>query len=450
MIFDMTHTLKALIDAQENPFVLIDEAYQVVAANEAYQRAYGVEADKIVGRQCHEISHHRDSPCWKHGEECPHREIFENHRPCQSLHTHYDSLGRPEHVQIKGYMIPKPGGGYLLGEAIFRLATQNDLDCNEMRLIGRSPAFLHAVEQLTRAADSNANILLYGESGVGKELAAHYVHEQSPRKKGPFMAVDCASLSESLFESEIFGHERGSFTGCVGRKQGLFELADGGTLFLDEIGELPSTMQAKLLRVLETGEFRRVGGHEVLRADVRVIAASNRHIREMVGQNEFREDLYYRLACITVDLPPLRARRSDIPVISEALLARLNMTNRLHCYLTGEALDKLMNYDFPGNVRELRNVLQRAVAMSSSTSNGAIGVGDIVFDSHRPGSGAKKDIAPQFPVSQDKPMPSIRDLESSYMVDLLTRYGGQRRAVAEAMGISERTLYRKLRRYGLN
>ncbi len=183
---------------------------------------------------------------------------------------------------------------------------------------------------------------------------------------------------------------------------------------------------------------------------MRVIAASNRHIREMVGQDEFREDLYYRLACITVDLPPLRARRSDIPVISEALLARLNMANRLHCYLSGEALDKLMNYDFPGNVRELRNVLQRAVAMSSSTNNGAIGVGDIVFDSHRPGNGAEKDISPRFPVSQDKPMPSIRDLESSYMADLLTRYGGQRRAVAEVMGISERTLYRKLRRYGLN
>ncbi|MGE5242555.1 MAG: sigma-54 interaction domain-containing protein [Bacteroidota bacterium] len=451
MSSDLSSTLQALIDAQENPFVLIDEGYRVVAANSAYQAAYGVDPSKIVGRYCHEVSHHRDSPCWQHGEACPHQEVFGNHRACQSLHTHYDALGRAEHVQIKGYIIPTPDGGHLLGESIFRLTSPEELDCEEMRMIGRSPAFLHAIEQLTRAADSNANVLLFGESGVGKELAAHYVHQHSPRKKGPFMAVDCAALTESLFESEIFGHERGAFTGCVGRKRGLFELADGGTLFLDEVGELSPAMQAKLLRVLETGEFRRVGGREVLRADVRVIAATNRHIRAMVERGEFREDLYYRLACINVDLPPLRARRSDIAVLAEALLARINTANHAHCYLTGEAMEKLTNYDFPGNVRELRNTLQRAVAMCGA-NNGAIAADGIVF-SAATGPAPNADGARPNPaepaVSADAAPLSIREVEIRYLNELLARYDGQRRPVAQAMGISERTLYRKLRRYGL-
>ncbi len=452
MLSDLTHTFQALINSQENPFVLIDESYRVVAANAAYQTAYGVDVSQVVGRHCYEISHHHDSPCWQHGEECPHREVFQNNRACQLLHTHYDALGRSEHVQIKGYVIPRPDGGNLLGEAIFRLAPPQDLDCDEMRMIGRSPAFLHAIEHLARAADSNANVLLFGESGVGKELAAHFMHQHSPRKKDPYMAVDCAVLTESLFESEIFGHERGSFTGCAGRKRGLFELADGGTLFLDEVGELSPAMQAKFLRVLETGEFRRVGGREVLRADVRVIAASNRHIRSMVEQGEFREDLYYRMACINVDLPPLRARRSDIPVLAEALLTRINLANHSHCYLTGEAMEKLTNYDFPGNVRELRNILHRAATMCNAR-NGAITAESILFDEvsnplPRAQGGANASLP--TPVSPDNQPLSIREVETRYMTELLVRYNGQRRLVARVMGISERTLYRKLRRYGLN
>ncbi|BAV32777.1 Fis family transcriptional regulator [Sulfuricaulis limicola] len=451
MSSDIFSTFQSLINTHDNPFVLIDENYRVVAANGAYQAAYGVEPSQIIGKHCYEVSHHRDSPCWQHGEDCPHREVFQNNRPCQSLHSHYDAIGRAEHVQIKGYIIPRPDGGKLLGESIFRLTSPEELDCDEMRMIGRAPAFLHAIEHLTRAADSNANVLLYGESGVGKELAAHYVHQHSPRKKGPFMAVDCASIAESLFESEIFGHERGSFTGCAGRQRGLFELADGGTLFLDEVGELSAAMQAKLLRVLETGEFRRVGGREVLRADVRVIAATNRHIRSMVERGDFREDLYYRMACINVDLPPLRERRSDIPVLAEALLSRLNQANRSHCYLTGEAMEKLTNYDFPGNVRELRNILHRASAMCGA-NNGAITAVGLVFDhdaSPVPGGNGGWKIPSPAPLPAGKQPLSMREVESRYMADLLTRFEGQRRPVAAAMGISERTLYRKLKRYGL-
>lgn len=441
---DLSLTLQALIDAQENPFVLIDPQYRVVAANGAYQAAYGLQPNEIVGRYCYELSHRRAVPCHKHGEECPHRQVMAERKGCQVVHTHFDRHGSAEHVQIKGFAIPHPDGGFLVGESIFRLTAQPELDCDEMRLIGRSPAFLQAVEQLTLAAGSNANILLHGESGVGKELAAHYMHRHGPRSDGPFLAVDCAAISESLFESEIFGHERGAFTGCIGRKQGLFELADHGTLFLDEIGELPAAMQAKLLRVLETGEFRRVGGREVLRADVRVVAATNRNLMAMVESGDFREDLYYRLACITVELPPLRARRSDIPALAEALLGRINQANGSRLYLAGDALEQLVNYDFPGNVRELRNILQRAVALSSGARSGTIHAEAIVLNRvlSAAASAARVAVEP----ANDAPA-GIRVIEQRYIVELLERFDGHRRSVARALGISERTLYRRLRRY---
>jgi DNA-binding NtrC family response regulator len=195
-----------------------------------------------------------------------------------------------------------------------------------------------------------------------------------------------------------------------------------------------------------------VGGREVLRADVRVIAATNRHIRSMVERGEFREDLYYRMACINVDLPPLRERRSDIPVLAEALLNRLNQANHSHCYLTGEAMEKLTNYDFPGNVRELRNILHRASAMCGA-NNGAITATGLVFDhdaSPAPGGNGGWKIPSPAPLSAGKQPLSMREVESRYMADLLTRFEGQRRPVAAAMGISERTLYRKLKRYGMN
>ncbi len=454
---DLSPTLQALIDTQANPFVLIDETYRIVAANKAYLSNYGADAAQIVGHQCHQISHHRDSPCWQNGEECPHRQVFQTLQSSQVLHTHYDNLGRPEHVRITGHLIPKPDGGFLMGESISRMAEPMDLDCEKIRMIGQSPALLQAIDRLKRAASSNANVLLYGESGVGKELAAHFIHDQSVRKSGPFMTVDCAALSESLFESEIFGHERGAFTGCVGLKRGLFELCNGGTLFLDEIGELPPMGQAKLLRVIETGEFRRVGGREMLSANVRVVAASHRRLRSMVEQGTFREDLYYRLACIAVDLPPLRERRSDIPALSEALVSHINQANQTHCYLTGAALDKLSHHDFPGNIRELRNILQRALVMCNNSS-GAISADEIVLEhAHDWGATQHKCVShPSSPVSAsaispatDELPPNIHQIESRYTKELLDRYHGQRRLVAQALGISERTLYRKLKRYNL-
>jgi two-component system response regulator AtoC len=428
--------MQSLIDCQENPFVLIDREYRIVAANLAYSNTYDRQGERLIGRHCYEVSHHRDSPCHLHGEDCPHQQVFETEDTHQVVHTHFDQLGRPEQVRIKGHAIRGPGGELLLGESVFPLSRATDADCGATSMIGRSPAFLFALDALDRAANSDASILLSGESGVGKELAAHHVHVRSARRQHPFLAVDCATISEALFESEIFGHERGAFTGCVGRKQGLFELADQGTLFLDEVGEIPLAIQAKLLRVLETGEFRRVGGREVLHADVRVVAATNRDLRQMVAQNVFREDLYYRLACVTIRCPALRERRSDIPLLAEALLSSINQKSGKRCYLSGEAVDALINYDFPGNVRELRNVLQRAVALCAGDM---IGVHELGLEGPRVGAVAQAEPA-HLP---------LRSIESGYIGELLARYHGNRRRVAEALGVSERTLYRKLKRYDL-
>ncbi|APZ41721.1 Fis family transcriptional regulator [Acidihalobacter ferrooxydans] len=434
--------MQSLIDVHDNPFVLIDDQYRVVAANLAYRRAYGLDsASSVIGRHCYELSHHLESPCHLHGEDCPHRQVFASGEAHEVLHTHYDARGEAEQVRIRGHAIQGINGELLLGEAIHRLAGPEEKgQCDGRRMIGFSPAYLKMIDQLGKSAATDAGVLLQGESGVGKELAAHFVHDRSPRATGAFVAVDCTTLTETLFETELFGHERGAFTGCVGRRVGLFEMADQGTLFLDEVGELPLGLQAKLLRVLESGEFRRVGGRVTLHADVRVVAATNRNLRQMVADGEFRQDLYYRLACIMVELPALRERRADIPALADALLNRLCRDGGRACYMTREAIDCLLRYDFPGNIRELKNVLQRAVALSGDGVIGANQLGLCPTTQLRAApndQGATNDTPP------------LRELEANYIADLLARHGGHRRRVADVMGISERTLYRKLKRYGL-
>lgn len=439
--------LQSLIDAQENPFVLIDRNYRIVAANRAYRARYGTSDKPVVGHTCHEISHHSSAPCHLNGEACPHQQVFATGEGQQVLHTHYDHHNRPEHVRIQGHPIHGLNGELYLGEAIYPFAPSTALDCNEMRMIGKSPAFLACVDNLTRVAESEASILLYGESGVGKELAAQYVHRRSNREGKPFIAVDCASIAESVFESELFGHERGAFTGSVGRKLGLFELADGGTLFLDEIGEIPLSMQAKLLRVLESGEYRRVGGTETLRADVRIVSATNRDLLDMVDQGQFRLDLYYRIAGIDVTLPALRERRSDIPPLAKALLS--NMNGGRNYYLRDDAAARLLEYDYPGNVRELRNILQKALILSD---NGMITADNIRFDASgqwTAGASPRPSSVRPDSTSALTRLASISELESDHIARLLEQYQGHRRRVAEILGISERTLYRKLIRYGL-
>lgn len=426
--------LQDLIDANDQPFVVIDRDYRIVAANQRYCAIYGITSDAIVGQHCYAVSHHASRPCHENGEQCPHRALFENGEAVEVLHTHFHADDQPERTRIRGHALRGVDGERYLGEQLFPLEADVGTDCDAMQMVGQSPAFLSCVDNLARVAESEASILLYGESGVGKELAARFVHARSMRSGGAFIVINCAAVPETLFESELFGHERGAFSGSSGLKKGLFELADGGTLFLDEVAEIPLGLQAKLLRVLESGEFRRVGGTHTLTADVRLVSATNRRLLDEVDEKRFRLDLYYRLAGIDVVLPTLRERRDDIPALSTLMLKRL-AGNQRACRLDATALATLQAYEFPGNVRELRNVLQRAVL---TCRDGVIRAADL----HLP---LPTVMAPALPGIQP-----LADVERSHIRTLLDAHDGHRSRVAAALGITERTLYRKLKRYGLS
>lgn len=448
--------LTSLLEVHAHPFVLIDADYRIVGANQAYCDNYGIAREQIIGQRCHEVSHRSAVPCHQNGEDCPHQAVFNTAKAHEVIHTHFDRHHRPEYARIKGYPILDDIGVRYLGEAVMPIASQDELNCDEMRMVGSSPAFLHCVEMLSMTAQSEASVLLLGESGVGKELAAQYLHKRSSRRDKPFVAINCAAITETMFEDELFGHERGAFTGCIGRKQGLFELAGGGTLFLDEAGEIPMAMQAKLLRVLESGEFRRMGGTETLQADVRIITATNRNLLEMAETGQYRLDLYYRIAGIDLRLPSLRERRSDIPALAEAMLKRITESGAPRCKLTDDAIAKLTQYDFPGNVRELRNILLKAVAICNHSIISAehIVLGRAVARSDRRVADVVE-VAPVLPeaVSDMHHIVSgvpIAELEAKYIADLLQTHHGHRRNVADILGISERTLYRKLKLYGLS
>jgi two-component system, NtrC family, response regulator AtoC len=405
----------------------------------------------VVGRYCYEISHLSKVPCHQNGEDCPHQEVFRSGKMHEVIHIHFDSHNRPEHVRIKGHPIRGANQKLFLGEAVFRIAGSDELDCKDMQMIGKSPAFTACLDHLTRAAASDAAILLLGESGVGKELAAQYIHQRSSRNKQPLIVLNCASIAVDMFEDELFGHERGAFTGCVGKKQGLFELADQGILFLDEIGDMPLFMQAKLLRVLESGEFRRIGGTETLRADVRLVSATNNDLLKKAQAGEFRHDLYYRIAGIDLRLPSLRERSSDIPALAQAIVKRITRVGMPHCKLTQAALEKLQNYAFPGNIRELRNILLKAV---SESNHGIINDSNIHLSQphERPPLNSQHEIPVDIirqEISGKNPNVSIAELEAEHIQKLLLSYNGHRRNVADTLGISERTLYRKLKLYNI-
>jgi len=353
---------------------------------------------------------------------------------------------------VTAFPLVDSDGETYVGEVFEDLAGDQSRTETGVSMVGTSAAFLAMMEQLLLAARTDAPVLLQGETGTGKELAASFPHQQSPRAQGPFLTLDCTVLSKGLFESEVFGHERGAFTGSQGKKLGLFELAAGGNLFLDEIGELSPIMQAKLLRVLETGEFRRVGGTQTLYAEVRIVCATNRDLLNEVGAGRFREDLYYRIACLTVALPSLRHRTEDIPLLAHALIERVARARHRQYEFTERALDWLQAQAFPGNIREMRNLLHAALAVSP---DGRIDLPQLQQATPGTVSPAAAEL-PRRAGGSARPGPvlgqrsqALVDLEEQHIARLLREYGGNRCQIADALGISVRTLYRKLKRYGL-
>ncbi len=310
---------------------------------------------------------------------------------------------------------------------------------NQRFMVGISPALDRVKELIEAVAPSDMSVLIQGESGSGKELVARAIHDQSPRAKRAFVAVDCCTLQEKLFESELFGHERGAFTGAERQKKGLIEGAEGGTLFLDEIGEIDPSIQAKLLRVLETGTFRRVGGTRDLEAHVRVVAATNRDLEAMSHAGSFRADLYFRLSGFIIETPPLRERREDIPYLVEHFLRHHNFSRRVNKTFSNAAIRELVAYDWPGNVRELKNVVERAVILSRDKKT--VRPEHLTF-----GRGGRQQAKVVLRFDHD---PTLEELEAAYLRLQLEKQSGRRARVAEVLDVSERNIYRLIKRYDL-
>lgn len=306
-------------------------------------------------------------------------------------------------------------------------------------LVGQSPAFLRLIESAERFANSDSFVLIQGASGTGKELVASFIHRRSPRNNRPFVAVNCASIPDALLETELFGHEKGAFTNAYTSKQGLVEVANGGTLFLDEVGDISPAIQPKLLRFLESGEFRRVGGTHVLRVDVRVVSASNKNLQEEVKAGRFREDLLYRLNVVTLHVPSLSERTDDIPLLAEYFLRRKGRLRNPKT-LSPAAVQALINHDWPGNVRELEHVLEGAILLSA---------GDVIEPEDLSFYASKKSVTVGYPQLKTEASMTLEELERLHIERVLNKHNFNRRKTAEELGISKKTLYLKIKEYGL-
>lgn len=425
--------LVAFLDYLPEPRIVMGRDYRIVAANRAYLDEFS-SGGSLIGRTCHEVSHHFTVPCDQAGEACPLGSCQKKGTPEKVLHLHHTPHGE-EHVAVEVMPIHDSDGQIRYFVETMRVLRHASGQEAARGLVGRAPSFRKMLERIQRVAASDAAVLLLGETGTGKELVAQAIHEASERRDGPFVTVDCGGLTESLFESELFGYEKGAFTGASHRKHGLVEAASGGTLFLDEVGELPLSLQVKLLRLLETATYRRVGGLETLRADFRLISATHRALGEMVEAESFRRDLYHRINTFPIRTPSLHERSSDIPLLARSLLKRVDRQKNRS--ISTDALAWLAGRRYLGNIRELRNLIERASLMADS---GEITLADFQNEAElsppsQPSDGEHFQLGE--PVDLDV-------LEARYLAWLMPKVGGEVSAAARILRVSPRTLYRKL------
>jgi len=437
--------LTSFLEGMPEPHILFDHNYRILAANKAYRRLFSPN-ESVVGRTCYAVSHHFDVPCDQAGESCPLAKSRKTGQRERELHLHHTPQGE-QYVSIE--LVPVPGSAgkpsyYVEKMEPLRQAGQPSVLSG---LIGQSSAFRSMLELVSRVAPSDASVMLLGESGTGKELLARAVHEGSKRSAQPFVVVDCSSITESLFESELFGHEKGAYTGAHAARPGLVEAASGGTLFLDELGDIPLGMQVKLLRLLESGTYRRVGSTALRHANIRVVSATHRNMERLVEEGRFRQDLYFRLNTFPIALPPLRQRSADIPMLVATLLNRVAPQRTF--VLTDAAMNLLVGWPFPGNIRELRNVLERVTLLCDSSEIGS----EVVERSLKLGVASSHEAVPtRIPLTADvgQGVTKLKDAELEAFRTLLASHKGSRQALAEKLGISMRSLYRKLKAVELN
>jgi len=422
---------EGLLESITQPAILVRCDHRILRANRAYCDRFAGGED-VRGRLCYRVSHSFTRPCRHAGVNCPLTQAITTGRCCRSLHLHRSESGY-RHDEI-GYFPLKNADGRV--DAVLEIICPHcrEADCNQAdaHLVGNSPAFHAMMGLVEQVARTDAPVLLLGESGTGKELAAKAVHRLSRRAAARFVSVACTEIAESLLESELFGHEKGSFTGASGNKVGLIEASHGGTLFLDEIGDMPVPLQIKLLRVLDRGRYRRVGSTSERESDFRLICATHRDLPCMVNDGGFRHDLYFRISAFPIRVPPLRERSEDLPLLVDTLRSRLECGDR--CRPDDRTMRVLAGYSFPGNVRELFNILQRACLLSG---------GGAIEPRHLPGE-VSGDSPGSMGLSVSGVVP-LAEVEARYLRWAAATFRGTRQDLARQLGLSERSLYRKLR-----
>jgi two-component system response regulator HydG len=432
--------LISFLDGQAEPSIVMDAEYRIVAANSAYTREFAQGRD-VNGKACYEVSHHFTVPCDQAGESCPLRMSQQSGQMQRVLHLHHTPRGE-EHVDVSTAPIRDDKGRLAYFVETMRVVKHASSHPAAEGLVGRAASFSRMLSLVMRVAPTDAAVLLLGETGTGKELVARVVHEAGRSAEGPFVAVDCSGLTESLFESELFGYEKGAFTGAAHRKIGLVEAASGGTLFLDEVGDIPLALQVKLLRLLEAGTYRRVGGIETLRSDFRLVCATHRDMTDMVETETFRRDLFHRISTFPIAVPALNERIDDIPLLANSFLKRVAGDRDLH--FSAATLEALMQRRYTGNIRELRNIVERASILAD---------GNEIAPSHLDmdpccSNAPDTNRAPVAPAASafvvDAPI-ALEDLERSYLRWLQARFDGDRRSMAASLKVGMRTLYRKLK-----
>ncbi len=425
----------AILDAMEDGVMIIDRDFWIIGFNEAAARLTGYRKEEALKARCFEVCAGRYCK-----EDCDVTALFTTGRPCEEFETTLRTKdGQTRIVRIHTIALRDRTGAITGALRLLRDVTElreleRQLREQERfgRLIGKSRAMQQVYRLIELLKDSTATVLIQGETGTGKELVAEAIHFHSPRAEGPLIKVNCAALPESLVEDELFGHVRGAFTGAVSDKPGRIELAHGGTLFLDEVGDLGPSVQAKLLRVLETGEFERLGDPRTRRAEVRIIAATNTDLRAAVAEHRFREDLFFRLNVVPIYLPPLRERMEDIPLLAAHFLEHIRRNTGRDVRLGHDALRAMLRYRWPGNVRELKNALEYAAIVCEGTTIHAT------------------DLPPNICESPSEPrVPAEITSEPVRLRAALEACNWEIKRCADLLGIDRSTLWRKMKRYGI-
>ncbi len=425
--------IQSMINAIDKPAIFITPDYVIQAVNQPYQEVYSTQVDIGVSR-CHSVSHKSAVPCDQNGESCPIQSCIQSGRSASVVHIHQMENGK-DICDIVMKPVKDEDGitiGFLeILEDLKFASAQSQKD----KMVGESEPFLALLKKINRAGKSEIAVLLQGETGTGKELVAKALHEVSPRRDEPFVVIECTGLTESLFESELFGHEKGAFTGATHSKQGLIELANGGTVFFDEIGDVPLNMQVKLLRLLETRTYRTVGGLKQKTSNFRFLSASHNNLLEMVNKGEFRQDLYYRIAGFPIFLPSLSERKGDIALLTQYFL---NHSQSQQKRFSPEALHLLLQYTYPGNIRELKNLVEQAVLLADEDEITSEDLPEYILFNPLDSKATKQ--LPQ----------TLEQVEADYLYKMLNTQTYTIDELAAILGVSTRTLYRKIEKHKLS